>query len=50
VPLFANKMYFDLDVAWMFTTLGLIALVFWPIPFYFYRCGAKLTQPFNGAV
>lgn len=47
VPLFANKMYEALDVCWMFTTLGLVALAFAPIPFLFYRYGDRVRVRFD---
>jgi hypothetical protein len=38
-------MQYELQVGWMYTTLGLIALLFWPVPIYFYKYGGKQTRP-----
>jgi hypothetical protein len=38
-PLFATKLYRKLDVAWAFTLLACIALLFVPIPWICYRYG-----------
>ena len=41
-PLFARQMFDGMGIQWASTLLGCIALVLAPIPFIFYKYGAKI--------
>jgi DHA1 family multidrug resistance protein-like MFS transporter len=41
-PLFTTQMFVDLGVNWAATLLGGIALVLAPMPFLFYKYGARI--------
>ena len=41
-PLFTTQMYHGMGVQWASTLIGLIALVLAPIPFLFFKYGARI--------
>jgi hypothetical protein len=41
-PLFTNQMFHNLGIQWGATLLGLVALLMAPLPFVFYRYGARV--------
>lgn len=43
-PLFARQMFTGMGIQWAATLLGCVAVVLAPIPFIFYRYGAKIRQ------
>ncbi|KAI5457320.1 major facilitator superfamily [Mariannaea sp. PMI_226] len=43
-PLFARQMFDGMGIQWASTLLGCVALALVPIPFIFYKYGAKLRQ------
>ncbi|KAF4981584.1 hypothetical protein FZEAL_2650 [Fusarium zealandicum] len=43
-PLFARQMFEGMGINWAATLLGCVAVVLAPIPFIFYRYGAKIRQ------
>ena len=43
-PLFARQMFDGMGIQWAATLLGCVALVLAPIPFIFYKYGAKIRQ------
>lgn len=43
-PLFTTQMYERMGVQWASTLIGLIALVLAPIPFLFFRYGARIRR------
>ena len=43
-PLFTTKMYEKLGVQWASTLIGLVSLVLAPIPFLFFKYGAKIRE------
>lgn len=48
-PLFATYMFDALGVNWAGTLLGCVALLFVPVPFVFWRYGAKIRARSNFA-
>ena len=43
-PLFTTQMFTNLGVNWACTLIGLLALLFAPSPFLFYRYGPKIRE------
>lgn len=43
-PLFARQMFTGMGIQWASTLLGCVALVLAPIPFIFYKYGAKIRS------
>ena len=43
-PLFTTKMYEVMGVQWASTLIGLVSLVLAPIPFLFFKYGAKIRE------
>lgn len=43
-PLFARQMFDGMGIQWAGTLLGCVAVVLAPIPFIFYKYGAKIRQ------
>lgn len=43
-PLFARQMFEGMGIQWASTLLGCVALVLAPIPFIFYKYGAKIRS------
>ncbi|KAF4461434.1 fluconazole resistance [Fusarium albosuccineum] len=48
-PLFARQMFDGMGIQWAATLLGCVAVVLAPIPFIFYKYGAKIRQKSNYA-
>ena len=43
-PLFTVQMYHGMGVQWASTLIGLVALLLAPIPFLFFKYGAKIRE------
>lgn len=43
-PLFTTRMYHGLGVQWASTLIGLVALLLAPIPFLFFKYGARIRE------
>lgn len=44
VPLFASGMYHNLGINWATSLLGFLAVALLPVPFLFYRYGARIRK------